>query len=267
MFIHFDSIFNKQRKDKFMKIIISPAKKMKTDKESYTADSLPIFTDKALYLMELLKKKSYDELKELWKCNDKIATQNYERLSNMDIKAAYTPAITAYEGIQYQYMAPSVFSYEELKYVKDHLYIISAFYGLLRPFDAVTSYRLEMQAPLKGNGFSSLYEYWNKDISDKIFENTNTVINLASKEYSKVVSDFLPDSSKFITCRFGELNNGKVIEKGTFCKMARGDMVRFMAETNAQTTEDIKKYNRMGYEYSNEYSSETEYVFIKNKTD
>ena len=109
---------------------------------------LPEFLPQTERLLESLRGMSYDELKKLWKCSDKIAEQNYERLRNMDLRRILTPAVLAYEGIQYQYMAPAVFSAEEYEYIQEHLRILSGFYGVLKPFDGVVPYRLEMQAKL-----------------------------------------------------------------------------------------------------------------------
>lgn len=245
-----------------MKIIISPAKKMNIDTDGLEVRSLPPFMDKTERLHEILLGMSYEELKALWNCNDKIASLNAERLNN-SLRKNVTPAILAYEGIQYQYMSPGVFTYDELEYVQSHLAILSGFYGMVRPLDGVVPYRLEMQAKLKGDGFSSLYDFWGSIIADKIFSEADCVINLASKEYSKIVSAYVPEGAKFITCRFGELADGKLIEKGTLCKMARGDMVRYMAEAKAASPEDIKGYSRMGYSFSEELSKENEFVFIK----
>lgn len=237
---------------------------MNIDNDSLEVKGLPQFLEKTERIMAMLKSMSYDELKSLWKCNDKIAALNKERLDNMELTKNMTPAILAYEGIQYQYMAPNVFSYDEFDYIEEHLTILSGFYGLLRPFDGVVPYRLEMQAALSGEGFSSLYDFWGDDIAKALCDNNNVIINLASKEYSKAVSAHLPSDVRFIACRFGELNGNKITEKGTLCKMARGDMVRFMAENNIKKAEEIKSYSRMGYKYSNELSTETEYVFLKN---
>lgn len=88
-----------------MKIIISPAKKMNTNTDTLTVRSLPPYLQEAEYLRDYLKGLSYEELKELWKCNDQIATLNYERLQKMEFRESLTPALLAYEGIQYQYMA------------------------------------------------------------------------------------------------------------------------------------------------------------------
>ena len=52
-----------------------------------------------------------------------------------------------------------------------------------------------------------------------------------------------------------------MITKGTYAKMARGEMVRYMAENNIENPEDIKRFDRMGYRFRDDLSSDTEYVF------
>ena len=246
-----------------MRIIISPAKKMNEDRDSFPCRSVPAFLTQTEELLETLRALSPQELQSLWNCNDKIAALNLERLRCMNLHGSLTPAILSYEGIQYRYMAPGVLTDEGLDYLQEHLRILSGFYGVLRPFDGVTSYRLEMQAKLKVREAKDLYSYWGKRIAAHIFEETDCILNLASKEYSLCVSKYLPHHIRFITCRFVEYANGKLAEKGTFCKMARGEMVRYLAETGAQQPEDAKRFNRMDYRFSPEDSDETTYVFIR----
>lgn len=246
-----------------MKIIISPAKKMITDTDSLECRGLPMYLDRTQQLMEILKSMSYDQLKQLWRCNDKIALLNRERLDVMDLRKRLTPAIFSYEGIQYQYMAPGVFTYEELDYIQDRLIILSGFYGMLRPFDGVVPYRLEMQAALSGDGFKSLYGFWGDILAGQLASETDTIINLASKEYSRVISDSLPGEVRFISCVFAEQSDSRLVEKGTLCKMARGEMVRYMAENNVNNPEGIKNFSRLGYCYSGELSDESTFVFVK----
>ena len=248
-----------------MRIIISPAKKMNEDTDSLAWKSLPEFLDNAKEICAHLQGMDYEGLKKLWKCNDQIAALNVERLSNMELEQSLSPAILAYEGIQYQYMAPGVFSDREFDYVQENLRILSGFYGLLRPFDGVRPYRLEMQAKLAINGAKDLYAYWGDKLAKKLFLESDCIINLASKEYSLCVSRYLPESVRFITCVFGEEKEGKVIEKGTMCKMARGEMVRYMAENNVQNPEQLKAFDRLRYKYSEKYSDKDNLVFILEK--
>ncbi len=218
-----------------MQIIISPAKKMVEDRDSLAPRSVPQFLPQTKQLLKVLRAMSPQELQRLWGCNDAIARLNVQRLETMELEGDLTPAILSYQGIQYQYMAPGVFTYDELDYVREHLRILSGFYGVLRPFDGVTPYRLEMQAKLKMGEAKDLYSYWGGDIAGLLFSETDCILNLASQEYSRCVSAHLTDGVQFITCLFCERKSGKLIEKGTLCKMARGEMVRYMAEHQIET--------------------------------
>ncbi|WP_405170125.1 peroxide stress protein YaaA [Paenibacillus sp. FSL H8-0280] len=246
-----------------MRIIISPAKKMKIDTDLMAIAQMPQFINESEQLLSLLQKLSYDELKAMWKCNDAIAEQNVERIQNMNIKANLTPAIYAYEGIQYQYMAPGVFQNEELAYLQKHLRILSGFYGMLRPLDGVTPYRLEMQGKLQGPSFKSLYQFWGSKLADQLQSESNYILNLASKEYSKNITPFLSEETRFITCVFGQMVNGKLVEKATWAKMARGEMVRYMAEHKIAEVKDVRNFDRLNFAFSEERSDESTYVFIQ----
>lgn len=92
---------------------------------------------------------------------------------------------------------------------------------------------------------------------------TDCVLNLASKEYSVCVSRFLRPGVRFLTCVFGEEQDGRVVEKGTLCKMARGEMVRYLAENGVQDPERIRNFDRLGYHFSPERSDETTCVFLR----
>lgn len=246
-----------------MRIIISPAKKMKVDTDSFACEGLPEFLPKTELLCERLQGMPYEDLKALWKCNDQIATLNVERIQSMNLRQRLTPALLSYEGIQYRYMAPGVFTYDELDYVKEHLRILSGFYGVLRPFDGVTPYRLEMQAKLQIGEAKDLCAFWGDSIARNLFAETDCILNLASREYSRCVSPYLTEEVRFITCVFGERKGSKIIEKGTLCKMARGEMVRYMAEQKIEDPEQIKSFHYLGYRFVSEESTPKTYTFIK----
>lgn len=260
-----------------MKIIISPAKKMNTNTDLFECSSLPAFLPEAELLADWVKILSYPEAKKLWACNDAIAELNYRRFSEMELRKNLAPALISYEGIQYQYMAPEVFSDKEWNYVQEHLRILSGFYGVLKPLDGVTPYRLEMQSktdkcahPLTAASagashspiLQSLYTFWGEKLYQAVLDESRTILNLASKEYSKCVERYLQPEDTFITCIFGEWKNGKVVQKGTQAKMARGEMVRFMAENSIENLEAIQRFDRLGYQFQEDLSSKTKYVFI-----
>ena len=246
-----------------MRIIISPAKKMNVDVDSFAVEELPQFVGRAERLMGEMRAMSGPELRRLWRCGDAIARLNEARLHAMDLYRALTPAILAYEGIQYRYMAPGVFETGQLDYIRTHLRILSGFYGLLRPFDGVTPYRLEMQARLPVDGWKDLYGFWGGDLAGQLARETDLVVNLASREYSRAVKPHLPPQVRLLTCTFGELRDGKVIEKGTMCKMARGRMVRWMAERGVDRPEELRQFGELGYRFSPGRSGPLHYVFFK----
>lgn len=244
-----------------MRIILSPAKKMNVDTDTLAYAELPRFLEKTKTILHWLRERSHEELQSLWKCNDQIAKTNFERLEHMDLRKQLTPAVLSYEGIAYQYMAPAIFESDHYQYLQEHLRILSAFYGVLKPMDGVTPYRLEMQAKATVQGTKNLYSFWGKDLYDAVRDDSGIIINLASREYSKCIEKYLQPDDTYITITFCEMVKGKLATKGTYAKMARGEMVRYMAEQKIEDPKDIQKFDRLGYVFREDISCDTEYVF------
>jgi len=232
------------------------------DADSIEVTGVPGFINDAIILMHEMKSLSLSEGKVLWKCNDKLAELNYKRYKDMDLMRRLTPAIIAYEGLQYQHMAPKVLTTRALSYLSDHLRILSGFYGVLKPFDGVTPYRLEMQAKLSVDDCKDLYDFWGDRLYHSLVDDDKIILNLASKEYSQCIEKYITPKDRFITIEFGELVEGKVKQKGTISKMARGNMVRFMAENNISDLNGLKDFQELGFAYCKELSSNSKYVFI-----
>lgn len=248
-----------------MRIILSPAKKMRIAADAMLPLTVPVFLQNAEEITRWMQTLSYEQAKKLWACNDKIAGENFERFAHMELQnqAMLTPAVLAYDGIAYQYMAPAVFEDGSFDYVQEHLRILSGFYGVLRAMDGVVPYRLEMQAKAKVRGAKNLYEYWGNQLYQEVTDGSRVIVNLASKEYSVCIEKYLQPSDHYITCTFGELAGDRIVQKGVYAKMARGDMVRFMAENQIEDPGDIRRYDRLGYRFCEERSSEEEYIFLK----
>ena len=246
-----------------MRLIISPAKKMRVDTDSFSCSKLPVFLEKTEILMKWIQTLSYAEQKKLWGCNDKIARENSERFANMELRENLTPALLAYDGIQYTYMAPMVFENGQYDYVQEHLRILSGFYGVVKPMDGVVPYRLEMQANASACGHEDLYDFWGDSLYREVMDDSHILINLASKEYSKCIEKYLREDDRYITCIFGELEGEKIIQKGVYAKMARGEMVRYMAANAITEPEQIKTFDWSGYQIREELSSDREYVFTR----
>lgn len=246
-----------------MKIIISPAKRMKYDDYGEEFFTKPVFLDKALIIAEKMAALGLDTLKSVLKTNDKLTADAYNMYQTIFTRKDYSAAILSFDGIQYKYMAPTVFDDDMFSYVSKNVYILSALYGVLRPFDMALPYRLEMNSPVKALGINSMYDFWGDKIANEIYKDDDLVLGLTSAEYTKSVLKYVTGSRRFVYVSFGELIDGKVIEKGVYVKMARGDMLRYLAENDIHNIDGVKCYNGLGYVYRPELSNDECLTFIK----
>lgn len=271
-----------------LQVIISPAKQMRMDADAFAPRGIPPFPEKTERLVQALRRIECEEglsgLKALWGVNDKLLVENIERLhdfaSVLDerdledtaISRLVGPAIFSYVGIQYRSMAPDVLDLEALDWLQGHLWVLSALYGCVRPFDAVQPYRLEMAAKLSVEPARDLYAFWGADIARAVCgldergdvnvpsgapasaALPTTVINLASVEYAKAVLPHLPANASSVTCIFGEdIRNGKPVQRATASKIARGSMVRWMAEHAVEGPDALTQFD-VGYVFAPELS-------------
>ena len=185
-----------------MRIIISPAKNMSQNNKEFEYNSLPIFLEDTKKILSTLREKNQSELQNIWKCNDKLLDENIQRIKNMDLSKNLNPAILTYEGMVFKHLIPAVLEDNNIEYLQKNLRILSGFYGVLKPLDGITPYRLEMQSKLKIDSFKNLYDFWGDKIYRKILDESKIIINLASKEYTKAIEKFLSEDIRFITCSF-----------------------------------------------------------------
>lgn len=234
---------------------------MKIDRDSFPIQSKPQFLDKTRILERFLKSRSNEQLKDLWHASENVTKQSILQLENMNLDERLTPAILAFSGIQYQYMAPDLFTQPALDYIQKNLRILSGFYGMLRPFDGVCPYRLELNTKMVGFRDYSLYHFWGSDIAENLFQEDNIVIDLASKQYTRLVKPYLSQGRQLITVDFQELKNDKWKTVGVHAKMARGEMVRYIAEKQIKNPTDLQDFNDFEFQFEPDVSTKDHYVF------
>lgn len=269
-----------------LQVIISPAKQMRVCASAFAAQGIPPYPQRTATLhqrlLQIERQDGKDALRTLWSVSDRLLQQNLDRLhafeplmdasdlNNPELARLVSPAAFSYVGIQYQSMAPEVLDQESLAWLQSHLWILSGLYGCVRPFDAVQPYRLEMGAKLAADGAKNLYAFWGDALAravcgymdDETPPQTGAaahagtcVVNLASVEYAKAALPHLDQSSRCITCIFGEdLRAGKPVQRSTASKTARGSMVRWMAENRIEDPADLTRFN-VGYAFSPQLSS------------
>lgn len=232
-----------------MKIIISPSKGMKKDPIKSNVYNEPLFLDKAYYLANEIKGFSITEIESSFKINNSLANDVYNYYQCFQINTAHS--INMYDGVAFKALDYQSLNDNMKNYLNDRLYILSALYGILRPNDSISIYRLDfINNPFEIN----LYKYW--DIIKDYFSN-ELVINLASKEYSKMLN-----KKNMIDIYFYTKIGDKLKEISVTVKKARGLFVRFMAINQIEDIKKIKLFNELGFKYNDELSKENKIVFI-----
>ncbi len=242
--------------------IVSPSKTMKEEPVKVKATT-PHFLKETEILIHEMKKYGIKDLKNLMNISKDLATLNHERFQNFEEASEY-PATYLFRGDVFKGLDVDTLSEDEIDYLCDHLRILSGLYGVLKPLDLIKPYRLEMGTKLSTKHEKDLYGFWDdkvqksleKDSKDKI------LINLASKEYSKVIKAKTIDL-KVIDIDFKEHRKGEYKIIAFYAKVARGEMARFMAKTKAKTIEDLKAFNYSGYTYNEKLSHEENLVFTR----
>ena len=254
-----------------MIIVISPAKTLDFDiKNENLPMSEPRFLDKSQEIINEIKKYDSFSLEKLMKISSKLATLNEERFDKWT-KSLDTSkqCLLAFKGDVYRGMDVMSLSDPEIFYANEHLRILSGLYGVLRPLDGINEYRLEMGTKLNVNNNKDLYEFWGKDLEESLLNELSNhknkiLINLASNEYFKAVESLKENNKiKVVTPIFKEYRGDKYKIIALNAKRARGLMTRYIIQTEIEDISEIKKFNLDGYEFNEEMSSDTEYVFTR----
>ena len=246
-----------------MRIILSPAKTMRAE-DAVSAETAPVYLKQAEEIAGALKQLTPEMRRSVWNCSEKLAAENETRLAHMNLHGAVSPAVFSYSGLAFTYLSPESLDDAGLAYLQKNLRILSGLYGILRPLDGIVPYRLEMAAKLSVNGKKNLYEYWGDLLYRELYQDNDTVINLASEEYSSAVTPWLKEPGQMIHIVFAEEVRGSLKTKGTFAKMARGQMTRWLAEVQPEDPGIIRTFD-LGYRYEPLESDETRWVFVRNK--
>ncbi len=254
-----------------MLIVVSPAKTLDYESALPTTDfSKPDFLKQSQLLINRLKDFSALDLSELMHISTKIADLNVER--NHQWKTPFTaknarPAVFAFKGDVYTGLDAYTMTDKNLAFAQQHFRMLSGLYGLLRPLDLMQPYRLEMGSKLDTSFGKNLYEFWDMQITDAINKqlkaiNSDTLINLASNEYFKAVK---PKKIKgtIITPVFKDYKNGEYKMIGFYAKKARGLMSRYIIDHELTDIEDIKNFDREGYEFKPALSEGNNWVFTR----
>ncbi len=253
-----------------MQILMSPAKLMSfPDKKDRFTTTTPLFPDKTQELVTVCQQLSEKEIGTIMKINPKMARDVYEQFQTFYFNS--TPrraAALAYNGIAYTGLHAHDFSEDDFAFAQRHLNILSGLYGVLRPFDRIRPYRLEMQRPIVPSGYATLHEFWqetvNKHLATRFKKEDKTIINVASNEYAGVVKkNRLHSGIRIINIRFLQLEQNDFKQVVVHTKKARGLMARYIIKNRLTDAEDVKGFHYEEYFYNPALSKENEWVFVR----
>ncbi|GGZ77976.1 peroxide stress protein YaaA [Algibacter mikhailovii] len=252
-----------------MKLVLSPAKSLDFESKLPTTQyTEPSFLKQPERLNKLLRKKSARALSKLMSISDALGQLNYERNQSWELpftKDNARPAIYAFNGDVYRGLDAYTIPEDKQEVMQNTVRILSGLYGVLKPTDLIQPYRLEMGTKLPVGVKKNLYEFWKKDITKFLNEelkDDEVFLNLASNEYFKAINKKIL-KVPVVTANFKDFKNGEYKMISFFAKEARGAMARYIIDTNAQTIDDIKGFNYMGYGFSEAMSKENDLVFIR----
>jgi uncharacterized protein len=252
-----------------MLFLLSPAKALDYETPPHVkAHTQPLFVPQAQQLIDVLRPKSPQEIAGLMDLSDPLAGLNVARYQ------AWTPdfntanakqAVLAFNGDVYDGLNAKTLVEADLRWLQDHLCILSGLYGVLRPLDLMQPYRLEMGTRLATSQGKNLYQYWGRQIADYLnqraaAEKTPVVVNLASDEYFKSV-DTRALKPRVVTCVFEERKSGQYKVVSFFAKRARGLMMRHAVLHRATTVDDLKSFDAAGYRFDASASAIDRLVF------
>jgi cytoplasmic iron level regulating protein YaaA (DUF328/UPF0246 family) len=252
-----------------MKILISPAKSLDFEKPAPVEQhSEALFLSEASKLNSKLRTLSEKEISELMSISSKLGALNWQRNQEWSLpftKANAKQAVYAFKGDVYVGMDLETLPKDKSEELQGKLRILSGLYGLLKPFDLIQPYRLEMGTKLPIEAHRNLYEYWGSKITEalnKELGKEELLVNLASNEYFKALKT-KDIQNTIVTPQFKDYKNGKLKIISFFAKKARGMMVRYILDNNSNDLESLKGFNYGGYGFSEELSNGNDLVFIR----
>lgn len=239
-----------------MIIVISPSKTYQMERQAPLQLEEPRFEKKAKVLRKQISGWTREELQKRMKLSDAL-TDQVAAIYQGKNEVAGTAAIAYYTGLVYKQLCLSVYDEAEWVYIKDHLRILSAMYGVLKPQDRVRPYRLDFLVKWPEQ---NLYRYWEPTLCD--YWGGETLVDLSSNEFGKM----LPKERTQI--RFLQLNKkGEWKSQSTKTKMARGRMLNWMIQEQIKTPEDIQAFALDGYRFDPERSTESIWFFLLEEND
>lgn len=248
-----------------MLAILSPARNIRPFSLEGVKPDRPLFPQETGRLAEVLRGYSPWELESLLDVDPERAFGFYDFYQRFDPAAPGTPALLSYYGAAFRNLNAREFDLEDFSFAQEHLRVLSALYGLLRPADGILPYRLGIKREFRVDG-RDLYGFWGDRPYRQLFQSGEPVVSLASADYTKLAVPRLLPGDTLITCRFLVQKPGGARGTVSTVRAARGRMARFLVKNRITEPEGLKEFDWDGYRFAEGRSDALNYVFIQDRS-
>lgn len=249
-------------------IIISPSKNLNLKNEVFNfQQSSPFFASQTKQIINKIKLLNFKEIKSLMNVSESLAKLNFERFEIFNSKNNIRkPAAFIFSGDTFNGLSIRSLNQSDLEYAQINLRILSGLYGILRPYDIIEPYRLEMGTKISKILGSSLYDFWKEKITAKLNEEIKNsestfLFNLASEEYYSVL-DFAKVKCKLINFDFKKIKKDKISGIGMMIKKLRGEMAKFIISNKVNSLKKFEEFNELGFKFSSFDETNRKFLFI-----
>ena len=223
-----------------MQIILASAKIMRDfSPVPELIPGTPAFIDIAMRIASEMSRMTAGDIASAFRCSDAIGELNRRRFNVFGTdEAEVMPAIMAYYGQAYKHLRADTLSMDELEWADGHLWISSCLYGLLRPFDGISQYRMESGLRLKSTEGKKITDFWRPILTEMLIDSVKAddgvLVYLDTEEFrslfdwKRVLSEI-----RVIEPGFHVMKNGRLVTPSVWAKTCRGAMARFLIAENA----------------------------------
>jgi cytoplasmic iron level regulating protein YaaA (DUF328/UPF0246 family) len=238
-------------------ILMHSSKTMRPPASGHEPTGTPVLIDKARELVDELRALSPARIATMMAVSPELARKTRQQFADWTADVAATaPAAESFVGDIYSGLQVDSFTAAQRRYADAHLRILSGLYGILRPFDGIVPYRLEMGYKLPGR---NLYQFWGRAIADQL-PARGPIVNLAAAEYGRTVTKFV-DAARIVTPKFltAHPESGEPRFVTVHAKIARGAFARWLVTTGAK---ELREFAEIGYRHEPGLGSEREPAFV-----
>ncbi len=244
-----------------MKILLHSSKTMKPVNYDAQEMTTPRFIHEAAHLHGVLSKMDVPELMRLMDVTETLARQTKELIEQWTHGAA-SPAALTFRGDIYSGLSAASWDNADKQFAQDHLMILSGLYGVLRPFDGIKPYRLEMGYKVQAAAGLTLTQFWQQTFDGKL-DRAEMYVNLTAYEYYKAVEKQLTGAT-VVAPKFLTLNpkTNQPMFVTVHAKIARGSLANWLIRNKVTDASDIKKYHELNYSYDEQLSTPAQPTFV-----